>query len=488
MSPRRSWWMGAALSVVLVAGCATSQGSPAPPAKVDEPEQNAVLAPFYRQSVNWQPCEALHCAKLTVPMDYRRPDGPTFTLPLIKAAATRPEGRLGTLVAGAGGPGQSGVDMVKDIAGTWPASVRERFDLVGFDPRGIGGSEPRLTCETKGEPTGKAPEGLPLIGAEVPRTRQYAEACLRDTGQEVLPHLGTDDVVSDLDVLRVVTGQEKLTYVGFSYGTRIGQLYAERFPKKIRAMVLDGVDNTYLDWRNDTVEQAKSVEETLHAYAKQCATRTDKPCPGRDETEILATVDRVLAKADKEGEGGALREAISGKLTFPADWAELSGILLDADAPADGTPDDEPADAPEEPTDTTDALTVVNCLDRAHPTELAPYEEAARELRRVSRLSSGTEALGCAFLPTATTPPRTVRAAGAPPILLVGTIRDAATPYGWAQHLAGSLRSAVLLSNEDTGHAVYGGTSSCVDAGVSRYLVDLTLPAAPARCATGAGG
>ncbi|WP_181770934.1 alpha/beta hydrolase [Amycolatopsis pittospori] len=477
-----------ALSVALVAGCATSQGSPAPPTKVDEPEHDAALAPFYRQTVNWQPCEALQCAKLTVPMDYRRPDGPKFTVPLIKAAATRPGGRLGTLVAGAGGPGQSGVAMVKDIAGTWPASVRERFDLVGFDPRGIGGSEPRLTCETEGEPTEKAPEGLPLIGAEVPRTRQYAEACLRDTGREVLPHLGTDDIVSDLDVLRVATGQEKLTYVGFSYGTRIGQLYAERFPKKIRAMVLDGVDNTYLDWRNDTVEQAKSVEETLHAYAKQCATRTDKPCPGRDETEILATVDRVLAKADKEGDGASLREAISGKLTFPADWAELSGILLGADAPADGRSDGEPSDAPEESTDTTDALTVVNCLDRPHPADLAPYEEAARELRRVSRLSSGIEALGCAFLPTATTPARTVHADGAPPILLVGTTRDAATPYDWAQHLAGSLRSAVLLSNEDIGHAVYGGTSSCVDAAVSRYLVDLTLPATPARCATGTGG
>nr|WP_281400898.1 alpha/beta hydrolase [Amycolatopsis umgeniensis] len=402
---------------------------------------------------------------------------------MIKAGATRPENRLGTLVAGAGGPGQSGVAMVKDVAGTWPASVRERFDLVGFDPRGIGGSEPRIRCDTEGEPTSKAPEGLPLIGAEVPKTRQYAEACLRGTGEDVLRHLGTDDVVSDLDVLRVVTGQEKLNYLGYSYGTRIGQLYADRFPKKVRAMVLDGVDNTYLDWRADTVEQAKSVEDTLLTYARQCATRTSKPCPGEDETEILATVDRVLSKADKAGDSEGLRDEISSKLTFPADWAELSEIILGADAPADDSPED---DGPAETsTDTTDALTVVNCLDRAHPTDLAAYEEAARELRRVSRLSSGTEALGCAFLPTSTTPARTVRADGAPPILLVGTTRDAATPYGWAQHLAGTLKSAVLLSNEDVGHAVYGGGASCVDEGVSRYLVDLTIPAAPARCATG---
>ncbi|WP_410599824.1 alpha/beta hydrolase [Amycolatopsis sp. lyj-90] len=477
-------WKCVMLSVALVAGCTTSQGSPAPVTTVDEPEHRAALAPFYRQALDWRPCDAFQCAKLTVPMDYRRPDGPKFTLPLVKAAATRPEGRLGTLVAGAGGPGQSGVAMVKDVAGTWPASVRERFDLVGFDPRGIGGSEPRIRCETEGEPTSKAPEGLPLIGAEVPKTRQYAEACLKGTGEDVLRHLGTDDVVSDLDVLRVVTGQEKLNYLGYSYGTRIGQLYADRFPKKIRAMVLDGVDNTYLDWRADTVEQAKGVEDTLLTYAKQCATRTGKPCPGRDETEILATVDRVLAEADKAGDGGALREEISSKVTFPADWAELSEIILGAEAPADDSPDDS-ADPPEPTTDTTDALTVVNCLDRAHPTDLAAYEDAARELRRVSRLSSGTEALGCAFLPTATVPSRTIRADGAPPILLVGTTKDAATPYGWARQLAGSLKSAVLLSNEDVGHAVYGSGSSCVDEGVSRYLVDLTTPAAPARCATG---
>ncbi len=241
----------------------------------------------------------------------------------------------------------------------------------------------------------------------------------------------------------MVTGQEKLNYLGYSYGTRIGQLYADRFPKKIRAMVLDGVDNNYLDWRADTVEQAKGVEDTLLTYAKQCATRTGKPCPGRDETEILATVDRVLAEADKAGDGGALREEIFSKVTFPADWAELSEIILGADAPADDS-----ADSPEPSTDTTDAL-------------------------------------GCAFLPTATVSSRTIRADGAPPILFVGTTKDAATPYGWTRQLAGSLESAVLLSNEDVGQAVYGSGSSCVDEGVSRYLVDLTTPAAPARCATG---
>ncbi|MFD5245697.1 alpha/beta hydrolase [Amycolatopsis sp. NPDC058340] len=479
-------WKYVVLSIALVAGCAgctASQGSPAPVTEVDQPENDAALASFYRQTLDWRPCETLQCAKLTVPVDYRRPDGPKFTLPVIKAVATRPGERLGTLVAGAGGPGQSGVAMVKDIAGSWPAAVRARFDLVGFDPRGIGGSEPRLRCDPEGEPASKAPEGLPLIGAAVPGVRQYAEACLKNTGENVLRHLGTDDVVSDLDVLRVVTGQEKLNYLGYSYGTRIGQLYADRFPKKIRAMVLDGVDNTYLDWRADTVEQTKSVEDTLLTYAKQCAARTGKPCPGRDATEILATVDRVLAKTDKAGEGADARQEIAAKLTFPADWADLSELILNLDAP-EAEPADAPADEPES-ADTTDALTVVNCLDRAHPTDLAAYEDAARELRRTSRLSSGTEALGCAFLPTGPAPSRTVRAEGAPPILLVGTTKDAATPYGWAQRLPETLKSAVLLSNEDVGHAVFGGTSSCVDDAVSRYLVDLTIPAAPARCISG---
>lgn len=480
----------------LVAGCQWSAGESTPPApsSTPGPEADTRLAAFYQQTVKWEPCDKLQCAKLTVPVDYAKPeDGRTFTLPLIKAVATKPEQRIGVLVAGAGGPGQSGVSMVKDLAESWPAAVRERFDIVSFDPRGVGGSEPRLKCETQGEPPAEERPDLPLIGDMVAGSKQYAEACLNHTDASVLSHMGTADVVQDLDVLRVVTGQEKLTYLGYSYGTRIGQLYADRFPKKIRAMVLDGVDNMSLDWRDDPIQQAESIEQALHAYARECAARTGKPCPGRTEAEIIAAVNRVIDKGDKSGDGD-IRGDISGKLTFPEAWSELSEIIIEADRPADSStredgPVEDAAAQPEEPAtdDTTEALTVVNCLDRPHPTDLAAYEEAAKRIRDVSRLADGAELLSCAFLPPATTKPKVVRAEGAPTILLVATTVDAATPYRWAQALAASMPSAVLLTNEDIGHSVYGGASPCVDEAVNRYLIDLTPPAAPARCAAKAG-
>lgn len=470
----------------LVAGCQWSAGESAPaPSTTPGPEADTRLAAFYKQPVKWEPCEKFQCAKLTVPVDYAKPeDGRTFTLPLIKSAATKPDQRAGVLIAGAGGPGQSGVAMVKDLAESWPAAVRERFDIVSFDPRGVGGSEPRLKCETTGEPPKEKHDDLPLIGDMVAESKQYAEACLKHTDATILSHVGTAEVVSDLDVLRVATGQEKLTYVGYSYGTRVGQLYADRFPNKIRAMVLDGVDNVSLDWRDDPIQQADSIEQALHAYARECATRTGKACPGRTEAEIIATVNRVIDKADETGDGFAIRADISGKLTFPQEWADLSELLIDADRGADSESEESEAE-PEEPasTDTTEALSVVNCLDRPHPTDLAAYEEAARRIRGVSRLADGSELLSCAFLPPATSKPKVVRAAGAPTILLVATTVDAATPYRWAQALAASMPSAVLLTNEDIGHSVYGGTSPCVDDVVNRYLIDLTPPAAPTRCA-----
>ncbi|MBC6448024.1 alpha/beta hydrolase [Actinokineospora xionganensis] len=478
--------------VALLAGCQWTAGEAVPmPSTAPEPEADSRLAAFYKQPVKWEPCGKFECAKLTVPVDYAKPDdGRKFTLPLIKAAAMKPEQRIGVLVAGAGGPGQSGVTMVKDLAQSWPAAVRERFDVVSFDPRGVGGSEPRLKCETQGEPPAEKRPDLPLVGDMVAGSKQYAEACLKHTDASILSHFGTAEVVQDLDVLRVVTGQEKLTYVGYSYGTRIGQLYADRFPKKIRAMVLDGVDNVSLDWRDDPIQQAESIEQALHAYARDCAARTREPCPGRTEAEIIATVNRVIDKGDKSGDGD-IRGDISSKVTFPEEWDELSEILIDADRPAEPQ-EEEPTEETEETEetasdDTTDALSVVNCLDRPHPTDLAAYEEAAKRLRDVSRLADGTELLSCAFLPPATSKPKVVRAEGAPTILLVATTVDAATPYRWAQALAASMPSAALLTNEDVGHSVYGGTSSCVDEAVNRYLIDLTPPPAPARCATKAG-
>ncbi|MFC7617334.1 alpha/beta hydrolase [Actinokineospora soli] len=326
MGPLRAG--AAAVAAVVVAGCAAA---PAPPDR------------YYGQTLDWKACGDFQCATLTVPVDYAQPDGPTFALPVIKKPATGQ--RIGVLVAGAGGPGQSGVEMVRDSPESFPAEVREKFDVVSFDNRGVGGSEPRIECPVEGEPTEEAPD-LELVGPDVPGSKQYAQACVKATGEHVLRNVGTANVIRDLDVLRAATGQDKLTYVGYSYGTRVGQLYAERYPDKVRAMVLDGVDNVFLDWRDDAVQQAEGAEQALHVYARECTTRVDA-CPGEDEAAILAAVNDALARADETGDGDALRSDIAGKLPFPAEWAAIADLV----APASDQPEEpeQPAEGPRPP-------------------------------------------------------------------------------------------------------------------------------------------
>ncbi|MGA5063726.1 alpha/beta hydrolase [Streptomyces exfoliatus] len=530
----------AVLGTASLAACTAGPGSdgsrPRSSAAPADPAARPDLARFYNQKLTWRPCGAYRCAALTVPMDYSRPaDGRTFVLPVAKAVTAAPGKRVGSLVLNPGGPGERGVRLIKDgVADDLGRGVRERFDVVSFDPRGVGESEPALTCLT-GEPTEHAEptDGEPGSTPLHPRTdaeradvlaaaRTTAADCRKASGA-LLPHVGTDDAARDLDVLRAALGERRLTYVGWSYGTSLGTSYAEQFPRRVRAMVLDGAVDPSLDWRQRTLGQSTGFREAVEEYAQSCAATIGDACPGATPEEIRALIDRLLERTQREPlpvdgstyglDAAGLVSALSLSMYTPEDqWADLSDALRAADdgdgtklaalaAGGEGSPDPEAeteaeteadaeaeaeaeaetdtgsaeeADVPEDNRDA--ALIAINCLDVPHPRDaqaywnaLAPAEKAAG----VYGTTGVTNELVCRDWPAGPGRPHRVNAPGVPPVLVVGTAGDPATPYGEAVSLARQFPDGMLLSFDSTGHTGYG-RSACVDRKVEEYLIALT--------------
>ncbi|MCX5394621.1 alpha/beta hydrolase [Streptomyces sp. NBC_00094] len=508
-----------------------------------DPASRPDLRRFYQQRLVWQPCGDHRCASLTVPMDYARPgNGKTFVLPVAKAVTATPGKRVGSLVLNPGGPGERGARLVRDgVADDIGQGVRDRFDIVSFDPRGVGGSKPALTCTAAapaepGEGEGKAPDegetpddaaGVPLN----PRTaseRAVALASARATAADcraasgpLLPHVGTDDAARDLDVLRAALGDRRLTYVGWSYGTSLGTSYAEQFPRRVRAMVLDGAVDPSLDWRQRMLSQSTGFRKAVEEYADSCADTVGDACPGATPEEIRSLVDRLLARTEREPlpvddspyglDASTLVSALSLSMYTPeAQWKDLSEALVAADGgdgtplaalaageeeppdtdagasdePAepeasDGPPEDEASDGPSDdvPEDNGDAaLIAINCLDVPHPRDAQAYWDAlapADKAAGVYGTTGVTNELVCKDLPAGAQRPHRVRAEGVPPVLVVGTAGDPATPYGEAVSLAGQFPQGMLLSFDAPGHTGYG-RSACVDGKVEAYLISLT--------------
>ncbi|MFF1510889.1 alpha/beta fold hydrolase [Streptomyces sp. NPDC058326] len=524
---------------------------------VDRPD----LRRFYGQQLTWRPCGAHRCATLTVPMDYARPgDGRTFLLPVAKSVTAPPGKRVGSLVLNPGGPGERGVRLIKDgVAEDMGRGVRERFDIVSFDPRGVGESKPALTClteesaestesagSTEPEPAEAADEQSasaplhPRTDAEradaLAAARATAADCRKASGP-LLPHVGTDDVARDLDVLRAALGERRLTYVGWSYGTSLGTSYAEQFPRRVRAMVLDGAVDPSLDWRQRMLGQATGFRAAVAEYAESCAGTIGDGCPGATPEEIRALIDRLLERTRREPlpvddsasglDAAGLLAALSLSMYTPEDqWEGLSDALVAADE-GDGTKlaalasgEEEPPDTDAEtdpdagtgtetdpetesgsdtdpdadtgaeesgspsdesasgvPEDNSDAaLIAVNCLDVPHPRDAQAYWDAlapAEKAAGVYGTTGVTNELVCRDWPAGPGRPHRVDAPEVPPVLVVGTKGDPATPYGEAVSLARQFPDGMLLTFDSAGHTGYG-RDACVDRKVEEYLISLT--------------
>ncbi|WP_139320685.1 alpha/beta hydrolase [Saccharomonospora sp. CUA-673] len=503
----------------MTTACSTGDG---------EPEQRGPVGPvpagldrFYSQSLEWGDCapyatsqtaeqlfgeDGLECARLTVPLSYAEPDGETITVGLLRhEAGGSDDERVGSLVVNPGGPGASGMVNVASMAGqVGDSELGQRFDLVGFDPRGIGASEPAVECLTPEERDADrvddsdldgSPEGVRKAERE---EREFVEKCVERTehGEQMLANLGTRDVAKDMDVLRSVLGDRKLSYLGYSYGTRIGYTYADQFPGNVRSLVLDGALDPEQDTVGSLVSQGEGFGKSFEEFAAWCAERGDCPLDG-DPTQAYQDLVQPLfdEPADAGGRQLSYEDATTGTIQalyseqmwpqLESGLAELargdgSTLLALADMYNERDPSGEYAN-------TQDAFTAIRCVDDPPVEDADEIREAQTRYAEVAPfLDSGREPSSardaCAFWPVDnTSEPRLPNVDDVPPALVISTTNDPATPYQAGVQLAEAMNGR-LLTFEGNQHTVFLLGNQCVDDIGTDYLINGTLPDDNARC------
>jgi pimeloyl-ACP methyl ester carboxylesterase len=509
--------MVAVVLAVTAVGCDSNGGrspilggtsSPEPTSTAAEPTASASTPTASTSAapgpLAWDGCGGgFECARITVPLDYAKPAGATASLPLIRLRAANRGRRIGSLLTNPGGPGASGVDFVRsNVKQVFGQAVRDRFDIIGFDPRGVGESRPAVDCVDGPafdrylalDPTPDSPaEHDKLISGN----RTFVSDCLRRTGP-LLRNVGTIAAARDMDAIRAALGESTLSYVGFSYGTYLGAVYAHLFPTRVRAVVLDGAVDPARDAEESALDQARGFERALDAFLADCARnaqcefRSNGTTPAalsRAFDEVMATIDRMPLRTDSSrvlGPDEALFGAAAALYSKEQGWPVL-GVALARAQRGDGTLllalSDSLADRHDDGTysNLLEVLNAVNCLDKPAPRSLSTIDRDAASFARVAPRFGAALAYGnltCALWPVPPQPvPARLTAKGAPPIVVVGTTRDPATPYSGAQSLASMLASGVLLTYDGDGHTAYGfGRSNCINAAVDAYLVDRKVP------------
>jgi pimeloyl-ACP methyl ester carboxylesterase len=481
--------------------------------------------PRVGQPVEWGPCRVTGgggtsviklpggalCGKLAVPIDYKHPAGDATTLALIKFPATR--NKIGSLVINPGGPGESGIEAALGLLQSVSSRVRERFDLVGFDPRGVAGSRPAIWCNSdadndrlRTEPqVDYSPAGVAHIEDQ---TKAFVGRCIDKMGKKFLAHVGTVDVARDLDAIREALGDHKLTFLGYSYGTRMGAAYAEAYPKNVRAMILDGAVDPNTSSIEADLRQAKGFQDAFNDFAKDCAKSSNCPL-GTDPAKAVdvyhSLVDPLVDKNNPmvgrpahttDPRGLSYSDAIVGTimaLYSPTFWQHLTEGLTElahhqGDTLLDLADLYMRRDKNGHYTDATDARVAIDCVDDLPVKDRAKVIDEDRRSRQVAPFMSygkftGDAPLGtCAFWPVPpTSKPHTISAPGLAPTLVVSTTRDPATPYKAGVDLANQLHGS-LLTFDGTQHTVVFQGNSCVDDYATAYLVSGTVPSKGAKC------
>jgi pimeloyl-ACP methyl ester carboxylesterase len=457
------------------------------------------LAAYDGQHLAWHSChDGLQCSTLLVPEIYSKPAGRMLHIAVIEQKAKGTP--KGSLIVNPGGPGASGVQFVAEAASVF-SQLTSQFNLVSFDPRGVGASDP-IRCLSSAQldayvnldpdPTTAAQQA-----AVIASSKNFANACYRRNGN-YLEHVGTIDQARDMDVLRAALGDAKLTYYGASYGTYLGAKYAQLFPTHIRAMVLDGALNPDESVTSANRVQATGFETDLNDFIAFCVRSGHCPLGSTDVAAtsglnaLIAQITAHPLSSDGRTVGsGELFEGLASGLYSTSDWSELqsvigaakdgngAGILLFADSLTERNSNGSYSNLIE-------SNMAINCIDRPAPKSVSTYEKDAAKFQKVApHFGAAIEygSLPCAFwrVPPVETP-HPVTAPGAPPILVIGTTRDPATPFVWAQALAHQLSSGVLLTHDGDGHTAYIDHDPCVDTAVANYVLRLKPPAAGTVC------
>lgn len=452
---------------------------------------------YLGQRLGWGPCEAAErpaaaatCATVAAPLDHAAPDGQALTLALTRVPATK-EPRLGTLFVNPGGPGEGG----RALAWRFHRAGLEQYDVVGWDPRGTGRSTP-VVCASDAEldafyALDQTPDDAAERRAYVDASRAYGDACLRGSGR-LLAHVATADTVADLDLLRHLVGDERLNFLGYSYGTDLGSRYADTHPDRVGRIVLDSAVNPQIDER--AVVQAMGFDRALGAFGdwcvrQRCGLGDDRAAVTRAVTGLLAGLDahplpvrdRVLTQS--LGTTGVILPLYGTETSFPM----LARAVSQARA-GNGDPLLRLADSYNGRDNghyaaRGSAFYAIRCLDRGDGGVASAELRAAEDAGRAPLLGPFLGAdLVCPTWPVAPRPkPAPVRAAGAGPILVVGTTGDSATPYEFAMAMARQLERGRLLTRVGEGHGAYGHGNGCVDDAVAAYLLGAD-PAPDQRC------
>jgi pimeloyl-ACP methyl ester carboxylesterase len=508
---------GVLVAVFSLAGAVPAQAGPAGGGG------SAAVSAAAPSRVLWSPCEGgrFDCATVPVPLDYDEPSGASILLSLVRLPATDPARRIGSLLVNPGGPGGSGVDLVLGFGEFLAPEIRARFDIVGFDPRGVGRST-ALRC------FGTPRQWGPAFWAELPLTsagvdvvaaadRYLAEACAQ-RGGSILGHMSTGDVVRDMDLLRAGLGDQRLTFLGFSYGSMLGSTYANLFPDRVRAVVIDGVLDP-IAWTTGAAGQQNlpfstrlrsdaGAQATLGEFFRLCdLAGPDCAFSGNSAARFAALRARLLTgpvQVTLDGETFPLTYtdliygmlgALYSQFAWPSAAEFLALLEKSAAAAALGAALADLQESlgyvnkrgfPHYP-NFLEAFPAVACSDSDNPDSHLDWftaaEQAEAQFGYFGRAWTWASSI-CAVWPGASDDRYTGpwNAATANPVLVVGNFFDPATRYQGAQTVAGLLPNSRLLSYAGWGHTAYGGLSTCIDTAVNAYLINGVLPAAGTVC------
>ena len=504
-------------------GSGNSTGSPNG-SQSDTPQG---LESFYNQTIDWKDCSdgtsPFQCGMVTVPLDYEHPDGRTITIAVRKLAASDGNAEHGSLFLNPGGPGGSGVAMMQVMAPMLTEETRGAYDIIGFDPRGVGQSTP-ITCWTNDEikqhlanPSDDAGPTDPLKGVmyknvaaqeKIDRGTANAARCAQHSQvPELLDHVGTRNVARDLDILRATNGNTKLNYLGVSYGTRIGAIYADLFPDHVGRVVLDSAVDPSKREIDSITETVAFKEGVLRRYVEHCQAQDGCPLTGSTDeavAQLAAFVDGLdknpLTAPDSDATVNTQDATVIIQRLAVAqpDWEALTAMLTPAMTNRDGTlmvkakqgsnkSSTMPVEAAAYIANSEIMFAAVICNDDPDTGGTASdWDAQAAAEKKTYPFFGGTSSAMDAYCQgwghRGKTPPQETHAKGSDPILVVGITGDVQTLYSWAQSLAGQLDNGHLLTVEGYGHGAFG-TNSCASTAITGFLVNGTMPAEGTTCA-----
>ena len=459
------------------------------------------LEKFYRQNLTWSECKGkdragMQCANVKVPLDYKKPDGKTIAIAMLKVPAKSGK-PIGSLFVNPGGPGGSGIEEAARLSKSLKPEMLDKYDVVGFDPRGVDASSPVKCADTAALNAFFLDADYDLSTAKGRQeqrdaAKKIADGCEKRSG-ELLPHVGTESAARDMDVLRGLVGDKKLNYLGFSYGTELGGMYADLFPKKVGRMVLDGAVDTQLGNARMLYEGTLSVDKSFGRYAKRCVDggkcalgttvkaakkkmralfdqAFKKPFPTSNPAHPLTRSNLMVAVrwAMYKDEAWPRLDQALGKLIEKNDGTEL--MEMAGPQTSDGE------------SNMMESLVAISCADYAKEPE-SVYAKYDKKLKKKASVFGGYDPWMTKMIQVCTNlkyHPKAdlgaFRAKGSAPIVVIGTKHDPATPYHWAKAMRRTLENSVLLTWEGDGHLAYGRSGACIENQVNAYLLTGRVP------------